>query len=125
MTKLFGVFLAVVAFGQEMPVERQTLLVRTYCVTCHRDAQKNGGLSLEKFDAGHADPGVAALVVSKMKTGAFGAAGLKGPGREAEAAVIAALSGAARGAEEWNVRTAGPVVTAGIVRTLGERICTG
>ena len=58
-----------------MPVERQTVLVRTYCVACHRDAQKNGGLSLEKFDAGQADPGVVAMVVSKMKTGAFGAGG--------------------------------------------------
>ncbi len=120
MTKLFGVFLAVAAFGQEMPVERQTVLVRTYCVACHRDAQKNGGLSLEKLDAGHADPGVAAMVVSKMKTGAFGAEGLKGPVREAEAAVITALSAAARGAEEWQVREAGAVVTAGIVRTSGQ-----
>jgi hypothetical protein len=107
------------AFGQDMPVERQTVLVRTYCVACHRDAQKNGGLSLEKFDAGHADPGLLAMLVSKMKTGAFGAAGLKGPGREAEAAVIAALSVAARGAEEWQVRESGPVVTAGIVRPAG------
>lgn len=104
--------------GQGMPVAEQTALVQKYCVACHYDARNNGGLSLEHFNAHQPDPGVTAMLLSKMKTGAFGAAGLKVPGRDVQNAVIAALSLAAQGADAWSVRTEGRVITAGIVREL-------
>jgi hypothetical protein len=37
-----------------IPPARQNALVRTYCAVCHTDATKNGGLSLDHFDAAQA-----------------------------------------------------------------------
>jgi hypothetical protein len=86
-----------------MPVAQQNDLVQRYCAVCHTDARKNGGLSLEHFDAAHPDPGDAAMVVSKMKSGAFGAAGIPPPDHGTQEALIAALSSAAAGADAWTV----------------------
>ena len=58
-----------------MPASRQNELVRTYCTVCHTDAARNGGLSLEHFDAANPDPGVAAMLASKLKGKAMGASG--------------------------------------------------
>jgi hypothetical protein len=33
------------------PAAQQNALVQRYCAVCHTDAAKNGGLSLEHFDA--------------------------------------------------------------------------
>jgi hypothetical protein len=57
--------LAAVANGA-MPAAQQNALLQKYCVVCHTDAHMNGGLSLEHFDAAHPDPGVAAMLVSKL-----------------------------------------------------------
>jgi hypothetical protein len=97
----------------------------------------NGGLSLEHFDAARPDPGDAAMVVSKMKSGAFGAAGIPPPDKGTQEALIAALSSAAAGANEWtvsrreNVRTQAPILTVSVVqgvpstRTRASPTCTG
>jgi cytochrome c551/c552 len=38
--------------GQQ-PVSSQQELVNKYCVTCHNEKAKTGGLSLEKLDVDH------------------------------------------------------------------------
>jgi len=58
-----------------MPPTRQNALVQQYCAVCHTDAAKNGGLSLEHYDAAQADPALAAMLLSKLRNGAMGAAG--------------------------------------------------
>lgn len=112
-----------------MPVAQQNALVQKYCAVCHSDAQRAGGLSLERFDAAHADPGIAAMMLSKLTNGlllerinaantdqsaaalidrelntsAIRAAGVAPPDRATAHAWISALSAEANGATEWTV----------------------
>jgi hypothetical protein len=105
-----------------MPVAQQNELVQKYCAVCHTDATMTGGLSLEHFDAALPDPGIAAMLVSKLKDGAFGASGLPLPDVTTRHAFIGALSAEAAGAREWIVsRTQSPmkqapILTASIVQ---------
>jgi len=99
-----------------MPIAQQNALVRKYCAVCHTDASKNGGLSLQHFDAAHPDPGVAAMMLGKLKTGALGAAGVKIPDKATIKAWIQATSAEAVGAHRWNVTRAAALLTASIVR---------
>jgi len=100
-----------------MPVAQQNALVQKYCAVCHTDARRNGGLSLEHFDAAHPDPGVAAMLASKLKAKAMGAAGIPLPDRPTQDALLGALSAEAVGATGWTVnRTQGPAISASIVR---------
>ena len=84
-----------------MPPAQQNALVQKYCAVCHTDAHPNGGLTLEHFDAGNADPGVAAMIVSKLKGNALGASGTALPDRATQDALLAALSEEATGATQW------------------------
>ena len=102
--------------SEALSVPEQNALVQKYCGVCHYDAHPNGGLSLQHFDAASPDPGVVAMLVSKMKTGAFGAAGVKPRDAKAEEALLAALSPKTAGAEQWTVTRDAQTVTAGIVR---------
>src|SRR5215510_9580046 len=70
-----------VAGSVEMPVAQQNALVQKYCAVCHDDVHRNGGLSLQHFDASQLEPSLAAMMVSKLKSGAMGAAGLGVPDR--------------------------------------------
>src|ERR1017187_9486392 len=100
-----------------MPVAQQNALVQKYCAVCHTDAQRNGGLSLQHFDAASPDPGGAAMRVMKLKAKAMGASGMPLPDRKAEDALLGALSEKAVGASGWTVnRTQSPAITASIVR---------
>lgn len=100
-----------------MSVPLQNAMVQRYCAVCHTDAQRNGGLSLQHFDASHADPADAAMMLAKLKTGAIGAAGLLIPDDATVEAWTKATAEEAIGAGEWTVnRTASPIVTASIVR---------
>jgi hypothetical protein len=128
--------------SEAMPASQQTAVVHKYCAVCHNDAHLNGGLSLEHFDAAHADPGVAAMLVSKltngisldkihaartdpsaaamvaasMKNGAMGAAGIPVPDRETQDALVAALATQAAGAGVWSVnRLPDPATEAPVV----------
>jgi hypothetical protein len=149
MNKLFvivltaGLIAASPAMASDaMPAAQQNALIQKYCAVCHTDAHLNGGLSLEHFDAAHPDPGVAAMLLSKltsglslekvrkvesdpdaaamlaakMKTGAMGAAGLPVPDRGTQNALVAALSAETAGASAWTVNRRGQVLTAGIAR---------
>jgi hypothetical protein len=102
--------------GDAMPVAQQNALVQKYCAVCHMDAHRNGGLSLEHFDAAHADPGLAAMMVGKLKGGAFGAAGIRPPDKETQDALQSALSAEAVGADQWTVLSKAPMLTASVVR---------
>ena len=105
-----------------MPVAQQNKLIAEYCAVCHTDAHPNGGLTLEHFDAAHAHPGVAAMVLSKLKTGAMGAAGLPIPDKATQEAWVAATAAEAIGAHEWIVERSqlpasqAPAVIASIVQ---------
>jgi hypothetical protein len=99
-----------------MPVQQQNALVQKYCAVCHTDAHPNGGLSLQHFDAAHPDPGVAAMMLGKLKTGAIGAAGVKIPDDATVHAWISAMSAEAAGAGRWRVnRMEDPAAKASIL----------
>ena len=52
-----------------MPYARQNAIVQRQCGGCHTDALRQGGLSLQHFDATHVDPSLAAMLVSKVTNG--------------------------------------------------------
>src|SRR5688572_6037985 len=88
------------AHAQIMPVARQNALVQKYCAVCHDDTHMNGGLSLQHFDASRVEPSLAAMMVSKLKTGAIGASGLELPDSPTQDAFLAALTAKSAGANE-------------------------
>ena len=59
----------------------QSELVATYCVTCHSDRAKAGGLSLANFNAmlAHESPETAEKMVRKLRAGMMPPAGAKRP----------------------------------------------
>src|SRR4051794_22693180 len=112
------------AASDAMPVAKQNALVQKYCAVCHTDATRNGGLSLEHFDAAQLDPSLAAMLVSKLHNGAINAAGIPPPDQAAVASLVSALTAEAAGSHEWNVTqtsnrlTGQPGLTASILREL-------
>jgi hypothetical protein len=110
-----------------MPPAQQTALVAKYCAVCHTDAAKNGGLSLEHYDAAQANPPLAAMLLSKLRNGAMGAAGLGIPDPATRDAWVAATAAQAERARAWTViRTEAPgsktpVLSASIVRDVVPR----
>ena len=107
--------------AEPMPPAQQTALVHKYCAVCHTDAAKNGGLSLEHYDAAKADPPLAAMLLSKLRNGAMGAAGLGVPDKPTQAAWVAATTAQAEGARNWTVARNESRVTASIVRDVNPR----
>jgi hypothetical protein len=98
-----------------MPVAQQNALVQKYCAVCHTDVHRNGGLSLQHFDAAHTDPSLAAMMVSKLKAKAMGAAGIPLPDKATQNALLEALSTKAVGATGWTVNR-DAAITASIIR---------
>jgi hypothetical protein len=145
-TLRWSVFLCgagVLAAAPSLPVEKQNALIQTYCAVCHTDAAMNGLLSLQHFDASHADPQVAEFLLSKLtngltpalvlaaqtdpqaaalvaknaKTGAMGASGVPVPDKETQGALMAALAMESTGASGWTVeRGVDPSVQGPVVR---------
>ena len=60
-----------VAAAPALSVESQNQLVGQYCVTCHSERGKAGGLTLAGFDAAAIDrrPDVAEKMIRKLRTG--------------------------------------------------------
>jgi hypothetical protein len=110
-----------------MPPAKQNALVQKYCAVCHTDGAKNGGLSLEHYDAAQANPALAAMLLSKLRNGAMGAAGLGIPDSATRDEWVAATAAQAERAKGWTVirsEAAGSkasVVTASIVRDVAPR----
>ena len=113
------------AAADDLSPAQQNALVRKYCAVCHTDAANNGGLSLEHYDASRPDPPLAAMLLSKLRNGAMGAAGLGVPDKDAQAAWILATVRQALGAQNWAVTRSGSsqgsTVTASIVRIVSPR----
>jgi hypothetical protein len=151
LTQLAVLAVPVAIAASPMPVARQNELVHRYCAVCHTDAARNGGLSLEHFDAARAapslaammvskftggvsletaqaassEPGASALVARKMRTGAMGAAGIPIPDKATIDALIDALASKATGAYEWAVETNESGPTASILRELPSQTNPG
>lgn len=102
--------------AERMPFAEQNELIGKYCAVCHTDAARNGGLSLQHFDAGKVDPSLAAMLVSKLRGGAFGAAGLPMPEQATQKALMGALVLASEGSNEWTVSGGQHEVTASVLR---------
>ena len=104
-----------------MPAVEQNALVEKYCVVCHTDAAKNGGLSLQHYDAAKRDPALAAMLLSKLNNGAMGAAGNGIPDKAAQQAWVESTKEQAAGAKEWFVSREDSVVFASVVREVPPR----
>ena len=100
-----------------MPVAQENALVAKYCTVCHTDAVPGGSLSLQHFDAAHPDPGVAAMMASKLRGQALGASGKPLPDRITQDELLAALVAQSAGAEKWTVTD----TTVSIVREVHAR----
>jgi len=113
----------------EIPVAEQNALVQKYCAVCHTDNARNGGLSLEHFDASTAPPSLAAMMLSKIagglsldvlqtaashaetralvekniQGGAMNAAGISPPPLPVTSALVAALTQRAADAGRWSL----------------------
>lgn len=100
-----------------MPVAQQNALVQKYCAVCHTDAMPNGRLSLQSFDVAHADPGIAAMLASKLRDNALGASGQALPDRDTQKAFLEAMSAAGAGSDSWRITRQPAQLTASIVKT--------
>ncbi len=98
-----------------MPVAQQNELVGKYCAVCHTDATPNGGLSLQHFDAARPDPGLMAMIVSKLKSKALGASGQPLPDKATQDLFQSTLAVASFGAERWVVDRHAATMTANVV----------
>jgi len=111
--------------ADDLSPSQQNALVHKYCAVCHTDAANNGGLSLEHYDAAQPDPPLAAMLLSKLRNGAMGAAGLGVPDKDMQAAWILATVRQALGAQNWAVTRSessqGSTVTASLVRIVSSR----
>jgi hypothetical protein len=118
-----GLALPAAVAGDRMPAAQQNELVAKYCASCHDDAKIVGGLTLQRFDAAHVTPSLAAMMASKLKGGALGASGLRPlPDRATENELTSALSAEGATAMEWTVesapdpKTQAPILTASILQ---------
>jgi hypothetical protein len=72
-----------------LTADEQTALVKQYCVTCHSDRGKAGGLTLSSFDAAGIveHPALAEKMIRKLRAGMMPPSGAKRP----EAAMLTSL----------------------------------
>lgn len=121
LTILF-VFATAPAFsaGPTMQPAQQNGLVKKYCAVCHTDTARNGGLSLEHYDANDPNPALAAMLLSKLQNAAMGAAGLGVPDKVTQKAWIDATTAQAQRANNWTVKRT-EVLTASIIREVPTR----
>lgn len=117
LTTLLASLAIAAAASAGMPAPQQNAMVAKYCGVCHSDAHPNGGISFERFNAAHPDPGVAAMIVSKLKGKALGASGQPLPDKATQNAFLEAMVAESAGANRWAVSRE-PVLTAAIVREL-------
>ncbi len=83
------------AFAQTVPPEGapERVLLAKYCVTCHNDRAKTGGLTLEKIDTANAPANaeVWERVIRKLRVGAMPPAGMPKPSPSDVGAFLASL----------------------------------
>jgi hypothetical protein len=105
----------VASASSAMPIAQQNALVGKYCAVCHTDAIPNGGLSLQHFDAARPDPGLMAMIVSKLKSKALGASGQPLPDKLTQDLFQSTLAVESFGAERWVVDRQAAILTANVV----------
>lgn len=98
-----------------MPIAQQNELIGKYCAVCHTDATPNGGLSLQHFDAARPDPGLMAMIVSKLKSKALGASGQPLPDKVTQDLFQSTLAVESFGAERWVVDRKAGMTAANVV----------
>jgi Protein of unknown function (DUF1592)/Protein of unknown function (DUF1588)/Protein of unknown function (DUF1585)/Protein of unknown function (DUF1595)/Protein of unknown function (DUF1587)/Planctomycete cytochrome C len=76
-------FLLMPTIGQNRIPSSQRALLTEYCLTCHNDRAKTGGLTLEQLDIDHpeANPEVWEKVVRKLRAGMMPPTGMPRPDR--------------------------------------------
>jgi len=79
--------------SQTPPSQDHNAVLRRYCVTCHNETRKTGGLSLATFDVARAaqDADVAERVIRKLQAGLMPPPTLPRPDEATNAALVAAL----------------------------------
>jgi hypothetical protein len=112
---LSGIAVSLVA---AMPVAQQNAMVTQYCTVCHSDAHPNGGISFERFDAAEPDPGVVAMIVSKLYGKALGASGQKLPDQATQDDFLNTLIAESKGSNGWFVSRSSGAATASTVQTI-------
>src|SRR6187549_3926998 len=72
------------------PASPQKALIDQYCLTCHNDRVKSGGLALSTLDLNHVQShaDVAEKVIRKLRGGLMPPAGAKRPDKDASAAFV-------------------------------------
>ena len=150
-----GSLCRVASAAELMAPAQQNALVQTYCAVCHTDAAKNGGLSLEHFDAAQAPPSLTAMMLSKltggvrlqtareaptnesaaalvdkrMRSGAMGAAGIPIPDKATIDALIQAFAVESADATQWTVERSkdpdAPMITVSILQEMPSTVNTG
>jgi cytochrome c551/c552 len=75
------------------PAQDQNAVIRRYCVTCHNDTRKTGGLSLSSFDVASAGENaeVAEKMIRKLQAGLMPPPLAARPDPAAHAALVAAI----------------------------------
>jgi hypothetical protein len=76
------------------PSAIDSTLISTYCLNCHNDRAKTGGLSLVSYDPAHADkaPEVTEKIIRKLTAGMMPPAGMKRPDTATTKAFVTALA---------------------------------
>ncbi len=76
-----AVLFAALLPAQTMPAAAQTALANKYCVGCHNDKLKSGGMSLAKFDFAHPEQNadLSEKIIRKLIAGRMPPAGLPKP----------------------------------------------
>src|SRR5215510_5100471 len=76
-------FLLMPTIGQNRVPSSQRALLTEYCLTCHNDRAKTGGLTLEQLDIDHPEtnPEVWEKVVRKLRAGMMPPTGMPRPER--------------------------------------------
>jgi hypothetical protein len=81
---LLGIGMVIVpTIGQQRAPSSQKALLTEYCVTCHNDKAKTGGLTLEQLDIDHPETNAEAWekVIRKLRAGMMPPAGMPRPDR--------------------------------------------
>src|SRR5579871_1330616 len=81
---LAAALLAIAAYGQQSAPDPQQAVLKQYCITCHNEKLKTGGLELDKIDLNHvsANAETCEKVARKLRAGMMPPAGARRPDRK-------------------------------------------